>query len=206
MSLFFEEMHRRALRPRTVQFGYLVGRVGIEPTTKRLRVRYLTRLDDVFARKCMTVLERMIAPKHYVLAGFASEYKPKYKLRNPEAIARADARDVAWRAIVRPAVPHYYRVLNRKLGSPCDDCAYRRACQATAQTCAAFNGYIVGHRWKAAARVPSVTATRYAAMVVAKEIRRDAREEARALRKLKALERASARRIARGQALRPTHT
>lgn len=106
-------------------------------------------------------------------------------------------------AIVR-AVPTYARVLNRRIGSPCDDCVHRRSCEATAQTCPAFNAYMFGRVWKDAARTPSAKATRYAARVEGKERRRDAREEARAERKRKAaLARANAR-LARAQAVRPT--
>jgi hypothetical protein len=73
------------------------------------------------------------------------------------------------------------------LCSPCGDCAHRYFCARTGQTCTSYNRFVANFSdWRKFARVPTVMATRLAALSERDERRREAREETRASRREKA--------------------
>jgi hypothetical protein len=70
------------------------------------------------------------------------------------------------------------------LRSPCDDCTHRDSCAQSGQTCTSYNRFVANFKdWRKFPRVPTVMATRLAALSERDERRRDAREQARVLRK-----------------------
>jgi hypothetical protein len=68
--------------------------------------------------------------------------------------------------------------------APCDGCVHAKVCRWQELSCDAYYRFINGRDWKKATRQPTVKATRLAAAADRKEIRQDAREDARLGRRI----------------------